>query len=390
MKVKGFLKDVKGVNNMERRRKNALNCAESKYIFHDNISEVARKLHPGKILAKIVNISSASKDSKRITFYSEKMPLFKAGNYMNILMKIKDSLVSRSYSISSSPLEALEKHTIDIIVKKYDEGFVCKYLTDEVKVGDEFYIEVGLGYFNIEPCRDNKNLCFIAGGGGVTPFLAMLKDIRDRKLPYNVTLIYGSEDPDNILAKDELDIFKQDNIKIIHVISGKHKYDGEKGFIDKEIITKYASLDSSFFICGPTVLYDNVRAALLLLGVPLRHIRKEAFSYVNLLAENDYPKEKYEETYKLIVHQGKCVFEIKALAKESIATSLERAGLYIHTSCRSGECGACRIKVISGDFYIPKNADIRRKQDRIFNYVHSCSTYPVSNLEIKINIPDRL
>jgi ferredoxin len=73
-------------------------------------------------------------------------------------------------------------------------------------------------------------------------------------------------------------------------------------------------------------------------------------------------------------------------ASESIAAALERAGLRIHTACRSGSCGVCRIKVISGEYYVNPENDGRRGADKDFNYVHACSTYPLSDLCIKLNI----
>ena len=58
----------------------------------------------------------------------------------------------------------------------------------------------------------------------------------------------------------------------------------------------------------------------------------------------------------------------------------------IRTCCRSGLCGACRIKVISGDYFVPKVGDGRRMADIKFGYVHSCKAYPLSDMTIKINI----
>lgn len=48
--------------------------------------------------------------------------------------------------------------------------------------------------------------------------------------------------------------------------------------------------------------------------------------------------------------------------------------------------GACRIKILKGACYVCPVNDGRRSQDRIFGYVHACSAYPTSDIEIKVDI----
>ena len=77
---------------------------------------------------------------------------------------------------------------------------------------------------------------------------------------------------------------------------------------------------------------------------------------------------------------------VDAFVQEPIAVALERAGIKIHTRCRGGVCGICRIKVISGNVYVPEENDGRRDADKKLGYVHCCHAYPMSDLEIKIPI----
>ena len=77
---------------------------------------------------------------------------------------------------------------------------------------------------------------------------------------------------------------------------------------------------------------------------------------------------------------------IPAKATESLVVALERAGIRIDTGCRSGECGFCRTKILSGSVYVCPENDGRRAADKDFNYVHACAAYPTSDLTIKIPI----
>ena len=253
-------------------------------------------------------------------------------------------------------------------------------------MGDEVTLEVGLGLFNYEEFRDTKNIVAIAGGVGITPFIAMAHDIVERNLDINLTILYGSVNPNEIIAKQELDMLVQDNIHVVHVISGNYPYKGEKGFINADIIKRYTKAKPTYFICGPKAMYDAILKELFANHVDLRRIRVEAFPIEDITTHPEFPKEFADQEFEIEVHQGTHVTRIRSLAKESVATALERSGLRIHTSCRAGSCGTCRIKVLEGSYFIPFEYDHRRTIDKEYNYVHSCSTYPTSNLKIKINI----
>ena len=386
MKIKGFFKDISGIFRVKKLRKEKIDKADGDDIKEDRIAKLAKELHPGKIKAVVSDIVSETKDTKRITFASKDIPYFRPGNYLTVELEIGNSIVTRPYSIVTPPLKAYKEKTVDIIVKDYKDGFVSHYLTNQLRVGDEVLLEVGLGEFNYEEYRDNKNIVAIAGGVGITPFLSMAHDIVDQRRDINMTIIYGSENPKEIIAKRELDILSQDNIHVVHVISGNYPWVGEKGFITREIIKRYSHGNPTYFICGPKVMYDKIIQELAANHVDLRRIRKEPFPIEDITTHPEFPEELKDEEFEIEIHQGTHITRIRGLAKESIATALERSGLRIHTGCRAGACGLCRIKVLGGSYFIPSDLDHRRAADKEYNYVHSCSTYPTSNLKIKINI----
>ena len=106
----------------------------------------------------------------------------------------------------------------------------------------------------------------------------------------------------------------------------------------------------------------------------------------DITAFEGYPLEKKDQVFTLTVVRGIQEDRIPARAAESLATALEREGIGIETGCRSGECGLCRTKVLSGDYYICPEGDGRRAADKEFHYVHACSAYPLSDMKIKIPI----
>lgn len=392
MKIKSFLTDILGSSRVTKKRKEAIKKASDKLDYKDPVSEVAKALHPGKFLVRIKEIKNASLDSKTITFegVNGHIPLFKAGQYMTLEMKIGDSILTRPYSISSAPYQTRgENPIVEITVRKVAKGgFSSLYLYDEAKVGDIFMAEVGLGQFYYEPLRDSQNVVCLAGGSSITPFISMAKEVKDGKLDINLTILYGSVSEDNIILKDEIEACVCDKVKVIHVLSGDNPtWNGEKGLLSSEIINKYAPDNASFFICGPNPMIEYAKKELAKLNVHSRRIRvADCGQPSDISACESYPKEKKNETFSIHVFRGILETIIESKAVESIAVALERAGIFIHTACRSGACGFCRIKVLEGSYFVSPYSDGRRKTDKEFNYVHACSTYPLSDMWIKIPI----
>ncbi len=391
MKVKSFLKDVGGASRVTKRRQAVYDNASSRPAPYDPIGAVAKALHPGLIELRVESIRTASKTAKTIRFKSDShLPYFRAGQFLTLVIHKDGGRITRPYSISSAPCETRgEQPYVEITVRKpKSDGFIADYLYDEAKPGDVFSGEVGLGEFHHDCIRDSKNVVAIAGGSGITPFVSMAKEIKNGREDFNLTILYGSVSEDDIVLKTEMEACTCDKVKIIHILSGENPgWKGEKGFINREIIKKYSAPDTTYFICGPQVMYDFIREELTALNVPKRRIRFEVFGQVRDITKFEgFPTEKKDETYDLHVSIGVSETVIPAKACESLAVALERAGLKIHTGCRSGSCGFCRIKVLDGPYFVCPQNDGRRAADKDFNYVHACSTYPAGNMKIRINI----
>ena len=395
MKVKNFLADVGGASRVTKARLNAFASASPALADVDPIGDVSREWHPGPIELVVTKITPACKTAKTIRFErtdGKTLPFFYAGQYIVLDFKIGESLISRPYSISSAPYQArAEKPFVEITVRKSKgDGFICDYVNDELKVGDILTGNMGLGQFYYEPLRDAKHVVALAGGVGITPFASMAKEVANGTLDIDLTILYGSASSDDIVLKEELDALEGacGNLHIVHVLSDDEPgWTGEKGFLTAELIKKYSAEDTTYFICGPQVMYTFLRKEVAKLDVPARRVRFEVFGQAKDIAMYEgFPTELRHETFTITVVRGISEVEIPAKATESIVVALERAGIRIETGCRSGECGFCRTKVLSGDYFVCPEGDGRRAADKEFNYVHACAAYPLSDMKVKIPI----
>ena len=383
--------DMLKFKNMAKTREKAIQAAPAKEIKGDfAINRNAKLLHPDHqklVVSEIVDHTSAG--AKTFVFRSaDKKPLayFRAGQYLSLKLNIGKSFVTRPYSISSSPKWALEGK-VAITVRTNPNGFVADWLLENLKVGDEVIASGGEGQFYYENLRDAKNVIALAGGSGITPFLSMAYAIRDGVEDFNLTILFGSRTRENILFRKELDEICAacPKVKVVHVLSDEKAEGFEHGFITTELIKKYAQEPYSIFICGPEAMYRFVAGEVAKLELPGKNVRREMLGVTKKVWEQDgYPADCKDKVFKLTICQGPNQWTVDASANEPILVAIERAGVAAPSRCRSGECGWCRSKLVSGQYFSPKENEGRRYSDVVNGYIHPCCTFALSDMVIEV------
>ncbi len=394
--VKSNTRDLFAFTKLVPNRKKRFEKASSEPITKDPMNELAVRLHPIRLYLVISDIKDETKSTKTFKLKpdpdsnTKELAYFRAGQYLSLKVQVNGVAITRPYSIASSPSDAL-KGFYEITIRKEEPGFLTGYIWDNWKVGTKIESSGPEGFFFYEPLRDLKQIVGLAGGSGITPFRSIAKEIVEDKLDAKLTLLYGSSEEDDIIYYDEFKELEKkypNKIKVVHILSSDIvSLEGcEKGFITKEIIEKYCDANSStFFICGPQIMYNFVEEELKKFNLPVKRIRREAFGEIKeILSNPDFPQDVADKVFKIKTHIGSLIKEIPAKATESVLVALERANLNPPSKCRSGECGFCRSLLISGDVYISPVSDWRKAGDKKFNYFHPCASYPITDLEIKI------
>ena len=269
-----------------RDRNKAIEAASDEMPKYEyNANKLARDLHPKVQHVKITSIEALNgarcytlePDTSKGT---TKLAYFRAGQYISINLKIGDSVLTRPYSLCSSPADAL-KGKYKILVKSMKDGFASDYINKVFRVGNSLEISEPSGFFTYEPLRDSETVIGIAGGSGIAPFMSFARAIADGTEDFELTLLYGNRTEADILFKDELkECVSRSNgkFKVVHVLSEEDKPGFENGFITSEIIAKQAPVEYSVFACGPQALYDFVESDVIgKLKLPLRHVRFDAY-----------------------------------------------------------------------------------------------------------------
>lgn len=182
------------------------------------------------------------------------------------------------WTISSSPAQKL---FISSTIKESGDFTSTIGMT---KPGDKAVVEGPFGRFTHVLHPDDKDMVFIAGGIGITPFMSMLRHMSDVKADLKVLLLYANRSERDIVFRDDLarmEAGANPSLKVVHVLSSPGSdWNGETGHVDRERIERHTGrvVGKAFYVCGPPPMSANIIGTLRDMGVPYNRIRTEVFS----------------------------------------------------------------------------------------------------------------
>lgn len=163
----------------------------------------------------------------------------------------------RPFTFTSLPSDDFLEFTI----KTYDdhEG-VTKRLGDALP-GDK--VEIGDAWGAIEYKGEGV---FLAGGAGITPFISIFRDLRQKNKIGNNQLIFANKTNDDIILFEELKTILGHKFHNIIEKQADSAYD--RGRIDKDYLKGKINdfKNQHFYICGPEGFMKAVDKALKDLG----------------------------------------------------------------------------------------------------------------------------
>lgn len=182
------------------------------------------------------------------------------------------------FTISSSPTQERLSSTI-----KESGDFTATI--GRTRPGDLVSVQGPFGRFSYALHPDEADLVFIAGGIGITPFISMLRHMRDTRADLDILLIYGNRTEDDIVFRSELDGMTASGhprLRVVHVLSqADEAWQGERGYVDRGVLERLVGQRVSgraYYACGPPPMMTQVIGALRSLGVPPERIAFERFS----------------------------------------------------------------------------------------------------------------
>jgi predicted ferric reductase len=196
-------------------------------------------------------------------------------------LTVRDSpftIEEHPFSFSSS---ALDPDTLAVTIKKLGD---FTSTVKDIEPGTRAYLDGPYGAFSTDR-HEGAGFVFIAGGIGITPFISILKTLADRDDVRPVVLLYANTDWEGAAFREELErLTERLDLTVVHVLQeAPDDWDGETGFITKELLDEYLPLHRQrlqHFVCGPAPMMDAVEKALHELRIPGERIHTERFELV--------------------------------------------------------------------------------------------------------------
>ena len=240
---------------------------------------------PEPLVWQIATVTAIRAETPEVSSYTLALPAWRphrAGQHYDVRLTAPDGYqAQRSYSIASPPSRAGE---VDLTIERIADGEVSPYFHDVVKVGDRVELRGPIGgYFVWEPALGGP-LLLVAGGSGVVPLMAILREraVADEKPP--AVLVHSSRTFDDVIYRDELAALDTGDagLRVISTLT-RSQPPGWAGYgrrIDRAMLADAIAAAGSpplAYICGPTLLVEAAANALVDLGVPPAQVRTERF-----------------------------------------------------------------------------------------------------------------
>lgn len=395
-KVDSSFNDIKKFVNIPSYRKGVIEEAPEEPVTSNfAVNSVANFLHPTTQYLKVIRVADISKDVRAYVLGPDtargtaKLAYFRPGQYISITLNIGSAIVTRPYTICSSPARSVDDEYV-IIVKRKPNGFAGEYIFSTWTKGTQVTASAPIGTFYYQKLRDSRNIVAICDNTGVSPFLSMAEAVCDGTLDIDLTLLYSARKKNEMIMSERLsELSRQcEKFRVVYILSDERVEKCERGFVTKALIEKYAlSSKYSIFVCGSTALYNRTTPQIAELKLEKKYIRFGLSGQISAPALlPDFPEEAVGKTYICkVIKNGEHIATVPCSTEESLLVALEREGIPSPSACRSGECGFCRAKLIKGHVFIPNGIDYRRLADSSHGIIHPCCSYPMSNLTLVIS-----
>jgi ferredoxin-NADP reductase len=360
----------------------------------------------GELSVRCVRIVDETPDVKTFTFAAEPPVQFdyKPGQFVTLDLLINSEVVSRSYSISSSPSRP---HTLEITVKRVaaptdspnvPAGLVSNWLHDHLSVGDQIKLNGPFGKFTCLPHLPAK-LLLISAGSGITPMMSMSRWIADRVATSDVVFFHCARTPRDVIFRQELELMASRLSHFRLAISTTQSCLGQPwlGFTGRltEAMLQTIAPDwqeRTVYVCGPDGFMESTKSLLERLNFPMQNYHEESFgapkkaasvavASVSAVSAVEAASALVSDTLKVVFAQsGK---EVAADGSASILELAEQAGVKIRSSCKQGVCGACKKRKLSGEIKYESEPDGLDQSEQDAGYILACIAAPVGQVAIE-------
>jgi len=340
----------------------------------------------------VTEVEQETPDSMRVALDvpAEERDVFRflPGQHLPMQITLQDKPVRRTYSICSVPGE----WPLRIGVRVQPGGKFSGFVASELKVGDRIDVMPPFGQFhaNIDSGNEKTYLAF-AAGSGITPILSIIRATLEQEPRSRFLLFYGNRRQQTTMFIDDLFALKNrfpERLQLHFVFSQEEQeFDVFSGRLDAERVPElYEAFcrelqPDEAFVCGPNTMIDNVRTALVGLGMAEDVIHIERFGAPRKGGGELRPETAAVTdtlaTIDIIMDGHKKSFEMRAGSANIVDAAAEH-GIELPYSCKGGVCATCRTHVREGEVSMATNYGLEPWEVEK-GFVLACQSVPVTD-----------
>jgi len=330
----------------------------------------------GPLILKLVRTTRQTSDAKTLRFVVSNEQKFRArpGQFLTFSFLFDGKKVSRSYSICSSTARS---GYVEITPKRVDKGCVSVFLNDRAQLGMTVEANGPFGQFYFDETK-HQQLVLLAAGSGITPMIAMLRYIDDLCLETPATLLYCVRTRSDIIFHRELEELKTrlNNFRYHLLLSQPDaEWTGPRGHVSREFVEDRIKHHEApvFFLCGPPPFMEACHGVLTGMDVKPERIKQESFGspVPKRIKSDPDPAEPQPGVVVEFARSGK---RCTVRRGQSLLEAAEEHGVTMPFSCRQGQCGTCKTKLLEGS--VRMDAEDGLDQDsKAQDFVLTCVGY---------------
>jgi ferredoxin-NADP reductase len=318
------------------------------------MAELGSAWSVAELRARVVDILDETAEARTFVLAPNRhWPGHRAGQYVPVSVEIEGVRTTRCYSISSGGSRPGAGVHIAITVAR--GGRVSSWMHDRLRPGS--FVELGAPAGDFVLPATDAPLLFVAGGSGITPIAAMLRDLG----PRDVVLVHSARDAASA-------IFGRELAAMPHRIVAHHSR--ARGRLDAAGLAALVPdlARREIFACGPAGLLDAVAEAAAQAGVADR-VHVERFT----------PAITKQVSTAAVTVQLRGGRTVALDGAGSLLEQLERAGERPAYGCRMGICNTCRCTKVRGTVL---DLGTGRISDAPGEAIRPCVSIPHSDLEL--------
>ncbi|WP_246739127.1 2Fe-2S iron-sulfur cluster-binding protein [Bradyrhizobium aeschynomenes] len=223
--------------------------------------------------AILLAVEDLAPEIRQFSFETTEPIAFRPGQYAILHLGVG---LRRCYSMSNLPGSRL----LQFIAKRYDGGRGSNALA-ALAPGARLTIEAPFGACTLR--REPGRKVFVAGGTGVAPILAMLREAAAARLDFEapVDVLYGARTPADLAAGDMLAaaVARLPQARYLPVAEiAPESWPHASGFVTAAITSTIAEpAAAEFYVAGPPVMVNAVKALLRSADVPITQVHYDSF-----------------------------------------------------------------------------------------------------------------